>query len=313
MTQTIRGWGEHYFFGPQTRVQKLLSLLLAPLGWVWCLLARLRRMTAHRERFNIPVIGVGNLVMGGSGKTPMAIFLAKLSERPAVVLRGYGRQSRGMVVVSRWGAIESDVVMAGDEAMEIALALPHALVIVSEDRPQAIREAERLGARVVILDDGFGQVGIEKCEILMEGEASPPNHRCIPAGPWRESPDTRAYADVILQEGRDFWRIVTLPEDLSGMLFVSAISKPERLERWLPSTLARRYFPDHYTFCREELIKAMQQVGATRLLVTGKDAVKVASLGLPYETIKLTLKVRDEIIPKLKAAIQGNDATITIV
>ena len=107
-------------------------------------------------------ISIGNLAMGGRGKTPMAIHLARLlleaGERPAVLSRGYGRRyvEDGVVIVSDGAAIRADLDRSGDEPMLIALAVPGAAVLVSDERRLAAVLAERvLGTTVHVLDDGF--------------------------------------------------------------------------------------------------------------------------------------------------------------
>jgi len=145
-----------------------IILLLAPFSLLYGLVMFLRRITSRKKTFEVPIISVGNLIVGGSGKTPFVIALASRYEKVAVVSRGYGRESRGLIEVSRAGEILVSVKESGDEAMLMAKALPQASVIVSEDREKAILLAKMQGAELIILDDGFNRVEIEKFEILLE-------------------------------------------------------------------------------------------------------------------------------------------------
>ncbi len=251
----------------------------------------LRRKAAKRRRFPIPIISVGNLVLGGSGKTPFVITLASRYEGAWIVSRGYGRRSRGLVEVSRPGKILCDVEASGDEAMEMAYALPRCGVIVSEDRLAGIRRAMDLGAQVLLLDDGFNRVEIEKFEILLEPERLP-NRRVLPAGPFREFPSASREADLWLKEGREYRREVSIKAPTERMLLATSIARPERLEPWLPREVVGRFLlRDHGWFDEERLRKAMRHHGATSLLVTDKDAVKIGGFQLPLSRLKLQLAI----------------------
>src|SRR5687768_2753545 len=118
-----------------------------------------------RRRLQRPVISIGNLSVGGTGKTPLVALITQWlidrGERPAVLSRGYGRVDRcdGVVVVSDGDRILADLNRAGDEPLMIARKISVALVLVAEDRYLAGVLAERrLGASVHVLDDGFQHV-----------------------------------------------------------------------------------------------------------------------------------------------------------
>ena len=130
------------------------------------LIIALKRASSKPIDFGIPIVSIGNIIIGGSGKTPLTIELAKKYEDVAIVLRGYGRESRGLYIVSNRGKIEQGVRVSGDEAMLLANSLPKATVIVSEDRKKAILKAKELGCKIVFLDDGFSKYDINKFDIL---------------------------------------------------------------------------------------------------------------------------------------------------
>ena len=111
------------------------------------------------KKLPVPVISVGNLSVGGSGKTSLVRFLSQelgRTLRVAVVMRGYKRKSRGTVLVSEWGRIRTDLWRSGDEAHLLAKQLKNASVVVSESRFEGgLFAVKELGAQVIILDDGF--------------------------------------------------------------------------------------------------------------------------------------------------------------
>ncbi len=295
-------WGERYLFRP-TRPQKLLSYTLLPLTLLYCAIMKLRRRLAAPREFGLPIIGIGNLIVGGSGKTPMAIAIAERIHLPkAIVLRGYKRASRGMVVVSDGTRILCDLSRSGDEAMLLARRTD-AIVIVSEDRTEGIEEAKRRGAQVVLLDDAFGKTAIKKFDILLRPRHDPSNPFCLPSGPYRESPALYAHADLCLREGRDFTREVTLPKGCEKMLLVTAISRPERLDPYLPPDIPKALFPDHATFDEAHLRTLMSRLDARCILTTAKDAVKMERFSLPIAILELRIELSQEAWRKIEAFI----------
>jgi tetraacyldisaccharide 4'-kinase len=109
---------------------------------------------------SVPVISIGNLTAGGTGKTPLVEMLIELflaeGKRPVVVSRGYGRQSRGVIVVSHGCGAEVDVHTGGDEPVEIAHRFPSVGVVVGEKRVDAAMQAVgELRPDIIVLDDGF--------------------------------------------------------------------------------------------------------------------------------------------------------------
>jgi tetraacyldisaccharide 4'-kinase len=281
---------ERLFYRPGPP-ERALAVLLSPLAWLYGSGMWLRRRLVRRRRFGVPIVSVGNLVVGGSGKTPFVIALASRYEKVWIVSRGYGRKSRGMVQVSRQGEILASVEDSGDEAMEMALALPDASVLVAENRSEGIRHAIKEGARLVLLDDGFNRVEIEKFEILLEPEELP-NRRVLPAGPFREFPATAVQADLPLKEGREYQRRVRILDPAPRMLLATSIARPERLGPWLPEGVVGHYrLPDHHWFDAKELRAALGRYGADSLLVTGKDAVKMREFQLPLSVMELQLEI----------------------
>ena len=269
----------------------LLAFLLFPLSLAYCFVCIFRKLISFERDFGIPIISVGNLTVGGSGKTPVTIALAKLLDRPAVVLRGYGRKSIGLVVVSDGNKILTTVDSSGDEAMEYATSISTAVVIVSEDRALGIQKAKELGAQTVLLDDGFGKFNIKKYDILLELAQPPVNPFCLPAGPYKCPFFMRNFADLIFRENVHFRRSVEVVSATDKMLLVTAISNPSRLEPFLPDRVVDRlYFKDHDYFDEVVMGAAVKKSGANSLLVTGKDAVKLTNYSGKLSIMKLNIE-----------------------
>jgi len=273
----------------------IVIILLSPLSLLYGLLMYFRRLFVQKRSFDLPIVSIGNLIVGGAGKTPFVIALALRYEGVTVISRGYGRQSSGLIEVSKEGKVLCSVQESGDEAMLMAESLPHASVIVSEKRREAIALAKEQGARLILLDDGFNRIDIEKYEILLEPKEIK-NYFPFPAGAFREFWFMSVYADLRLKEEEDFVRNVTL-EDLSAkMLLVTAIANPQRLDVYLPQNVVGKvYLEDHAYFDENTLRREMQEYGAQTLLVTQKDAVKMAGFKLPLSKMKLKLEIKSEV------------------
>ena len=152
-----------------------------------------------------PVVSVGNLRVGGSGKTPAVEYIARLlvanGKRPSILSRGYARRdvSPGVTVVSTPDRVVADVAQAGDEPLMLAKNLPGVPVLVGSDRFLSGRFAEReFGVAVHILDDGFQHVRLERdVDLLLVGEDDL-HDRVLPAGWLREPLANAARADAVL-------------------------------------------------------------------------------------------------------------------
>ena len=240
--------------------------------------------------FGIRVVSVGNLTVGGSGKTPLVTALAQKEAKPAIILRGYGRDSQGMIVVKDSGKILCDVKQSGDEAMIYAKKLPDATVIVSEDRKIAIQKAKELGCQTVFLDDAYSKHNIKKEDILIDVVTK--NNFCLPSGPYRERLWHEKKGVKVLREDIDFTREVQVVDAKEKMSLVTAIARPQRLDKYLPNNIiAKHYFADHHSYTKEELVAILEKDGADSLLVTFKDYVKIEAFGLPLSLLDLEIKI----------------------
>jgi tetraacyldisaccharide 4'-kinase len=167
---------------------------------------RYERQPQRRHRLSRPVISVGNLSVGGTGKSPVvaavAQWLVDRGERPAILSRGYARRDAvdGVVVVSDGGEIRSTLARSGDEPLMLARQVPRAIVCVSPDRYLAgVLAEQRLDATVHILDDGFQHLDLARdLDILVTTVGEIPNGKVIPNGRLREPIDAAARAQVLV-------------------------------------------------------------------------------------------------------------------
>jgi len=186
-----------------------LNVLSASYGRV----ARLRRSWYERHpharrRLDRPVISVGNLVVGGSGKTPVVAALARMlcemGEKPAVLSRGYARRraADGVVVVSDGERVLEPVERSGDEPQMLARTLRGVAVLVSPDRHLAGRLAERhFGCTVLLLDDGFQHLQLARTTDVLLVAPADLTERVQPSGRLREGLDAARSADAVLVSG----------------------------------------------------------------------------------------------------------------
>ncbi len=278
---------------------------LFPLALLWGFLMGLRRFFAREKDFGIPIISIGNLIVGGTGKTPFLIELLARHPKAFVISRGYGRQSSGYFLVSQGGNILVGVDKSADEPMLIAQLAKECSVIVSEDRKFGIKKAKEMGAKVIFLDDGFSQVGIKKFNILLKS-GNNNNNLPMPAGPYREFYFFERSADIVAIEGVDFARSVDFENLGKKMVLVTAISNPERLDRFLPKgVVGKYYFKDHSYFDEDNLRDILAKEGGDRLLVTQKDLVKMVDFKLPLSIIKLKLEIKEYIFDAVDNYIKG--------
>jgi tetraacyldisaccharide 4'-kinase len=169
--------------------------------------ARARRYASGKaisHRLEHPVISVGNITMGGTGKTPFVAHLARRlkfeGKHPAILSRGYGRTSRGVVLVSEGNGPLVTPDVGGDEPVALAMRLPGVIVAVGERRVEAARAAQRSGADVLLLDDGFQHLSLDRDANLLLLDARDPfgGGRFPPRGRLREPLSALARADAFV-------------------------------------------------------------------------------------------------------------------
>jgi tetraacyldisaccharide 4'-kinase len=191
--------------GPPALVRAAASLF----GVAW----EARRLLYQRgwlapRRVPTRVVSVGNLTVGGTGKTPAVELavrtLTGLGHRPAVISRGYRRRSRGVQVVADAASIRLEGEDAGDEPFLLARRLPGVPVVVGANRAEAVQVArQRFDVTAIVLDDGFQHRTLRKdLEIIMARARRPwGNGRLLPDGPLREPLAALARADLVVATG----------------------------------------------------------------------------------------------------------------
>ena len=185
-----------------------MNSFLQAAGSVYGAVARARRAwygcASRRRRLKRPVVSVGNLRAGGSGKTPVVEAVARIllarGERPAILTRGYGRRHRtaDVTVVSDGRTVLADVTRAGDEPLMLARHLPGVMVLVGADRYRSGLVAEGMGATVHLLDDGFQHLALARSVDLLLAGVDDLSEPVLPAGYLREPLSAAADADALL-------------------------------------------------------------------------------------------------------------------
>ncbi len=302
--------------GEQIRQGKW-GMITRPLSVVYALCVGARHWLYDRKWLNpkhapLPVVSIGNLVAGGVGKTQVALLLAEELEDVAILSRGYrGEAEKGKVPLLVVPKTSSPQV-CGDEPWLLASRLPKARVIVHRNRYLSALEAEKLGAKVLLLDDGMQHRSLFRdLEIVVLGGSDPfGGESFLPRGFLREDPKRLARADLVVFVGEPTLRVkerVSALTDapcvvtqigvkgtyhLDGKQLPSlegkkvglfcGIGNPSRfvisVEKQGATVVASHYLPDHKTMGKKELqtfADLCLQRGAEFLLCTEKDKVKL--------------------------------------
>ena len=299
----LKGWYEGAWW----------SRWLAPAAWLWRRVAerRRQRVLSGRDgswRAPVPVIVVGNVTVGGTGKTPLVIWLVhwlrQQGLRPGVVSRGYGgKGNRRPLMVPGTGA---DASRCGDEPVLIA-ARTGCPVVVCRNRVKAVQALLEAGVvDVVVADDGLQHYALARdVEIaVVDGQRGLGNGRLLPAGPLREPAERLGQVDWVVSNGCacsaapqaslmrmrpiDFINLGTgeslLPAEFAArhdrVHAVAGIGNPGRFARLLEELGVRaelHAFADHHRFSGSEIA---YEDGAP-VVCTDKDAVKLVGLAVP--------------------------------
>ena len=213
--------------GPQSTWSSLLYWGLCPLSFLYGLVMRVRANLYRvglksSYRASVPVVSVGNIVVGGTGKTPMVDSLVRhisgLGVRCAVVSRGYGGSYRQDVarVKGADGTINMTAVECGDEPYLLAKRNPGVQVYVARKRWLGVQAAEQDGMQLILLDDGFQHLAVDRDLdiVLLDVKRPFGNGRMLPAGRLREPRSALRRADVVVMTRSEAETKNPLPEDL---------------------------------------------------------------------------------------------------
>ena len=277
-----------------------LSQLLVPLAVVWNAITKVRMGLGTPWRAPVPVICVGNLVLGGAGKTPLAITLARhliaTGHTPHFLSRGYGGREPGPVQVDPQN---HDASAVGDEPLLLAAVAP---TWVARNRPAGARMACAAGADVIIMDDGFQNPSLAKdiSVLAIDGGYGFGNHRVMPAGPLRERLGTGLWrADAAVVIGSDATgalngiqhycpvhkaHLTPCPDDaIAGkrVFAFAGIGRPEKFYATLRqigcTVTATKDFPDHHPYTPDQIIQLCEDAAALDAIpvTTEKDYVRL--------------------------------------
>jgi tetraacyldisaccharide 4'-kinase len=313
-----------FYFEPPGIAAKLLSPLAAIYG-----AAASARMRQTGARAAVPVICIGNLTLGGAGKTPAALalanFLAAKGERPVFLSRGYGGSNRGPVVVELERHRAAEV---GDEPLLLARAFP---TVVARDRVAGAALAAAHEATVLVLDDGFQNPDLQKdlSMLLVDGAHGIGNGAVFPAGPLRAPLDAqieRAQLVVRVGEGGAAEQVLkranargvpTLAARLSpdkrvvatlagrNVFAFAGIGHPEKFFATLKGLGANvvdaRPFPDHHRYSGREAreILASARARGLQTVTTEKDLARMQGepslheLAAAVQTLSVQLEFTD--------------------
>jgi tetraacyldisaccharide 4'-kinase len=310
------------------------------MSWLWPLGAlygglAAARVAAYRsglfaaKRLAGPVISVGNLSVGGSGKTPVVERIVQMLRDEglpvAILSRGYRGSFRGeSLIVADGSKLLADAAEAGDEPVMLAKALPGVVVAVGARRDRVGRAVEaRFGPRVHVLDDGFQHLRLARDLDVLCLEGADLNDWPLPAGRLREFPSAYRRADALLVSAGEWprgqcFRVKRRVLGFFGMeglqqapprrpWLVSGIARPERfhadVRERVASVVGTDTFPDHHRVSAAEWAEVERRagaVGADALVTTAKDAVRLPAPNgaLPVVVLRIAAEIEDE--PRLR-------------
>ncbi len=286
------------------------SRALAPLSRLYGLGARLRQRMTVPARTSAPIVCIGNITAGGTGKTPIAIAIAAMlraqGEKPMFLTRGYGGRAPGPMIVDARNSMARDV---GDEPLLLAR---HAPTIVAKDRVKGADAAANHGAGVIVMDDGYQNPTVHKDVglLVVDAGAGLGNGRLLPAGPLREpAADAlrRADALIVMGSGDAAEPVAALAREMGVPVFRARIApsgdagfiKGKRLMAFagigrpakffdtlveLGGDVRRvRAFDDHHMYTEGDARALLDaaRAGAFSLITTEKDAVRLAGARHP--------------------------------
>jgi len=293
----------------------LLARLLAPLGALHGASIAFKARNTRPFDPGVPVICVGNLTAGGSGKTPVAIAIAEMlrakGHRPYFLTRGYGGSEKGPALATRGHSAHT----MGDEALLLARTAP---TIVARDRAAGAKMAKEKSATVIVMDDGHQNFSLRKSLslVVVDGETGFGNGYQIPAGPLREPVGqglARADAVVIVGGGAPDltgFRGPVLRAHLQpdGAAFAdktvfafAGIGRPEKfiasLETSGAKVIGSCFFADHHPYSEDEILELKAIAGDAVLVTTEKDFVRLSIAGREgIKVLKVSARFDDAVV-----------------
>ena len=295
------------------KTNSLISILLLPISFFLQILLKLQRAFVSENSFKIPIICVGNIYLGGTGKTPLCIWIAKeminVKKKPAIVKKYYIQHK------DEQNLIEENT----------------GLLFMNSNRSKAILEAERLGSDVAILDDGFQDLSIKKdLNILCcNSKQLAGNRMTFPSGPLREKLDAIKKAKIILINGEKNIKFENIIFDITkkNNIFYSkysllnieqfkgkkifafaGIGNPNNFFDLLNENnldvQKKLSFPDHYEFSKLELQKMIDQSikNNFEIITTEKDYYRIKKFNfkkINYLKVKLNILEKEKFMKQI--------------
>lgn len=295
----------------------IISTLFTPLGWAYGAITKLRIILTKPQKINCPVICIGNITAGGTGKTPVAISIAKIlqnqGKNPSFISRGYGGKLKDLFVNTQ----KHSALDVGDEPLLLAAQAP---VFINPDRFQAGLKACQNGADIILMDDGFQNPKLHKdlSFMVIDGNIGLGNEKFIPAGPLRESLKSglkRAQAVIIIGEDKHnisarvgkktifFARIAPVKKQNTEkpIIAFAGIGRPEKFYNSLQESgfnlLKTIDFEDHHFYNESELQAIIAQAKElnAEIYTTSKDYVKIPKiLQSDFKVLEIEIKWDNE-------------------
>jgi len=310
-----------------------LSFLLSPVGWLYQIFMHIRHLVYQSgilpiNQVGVPVIVVGNINVGGTGKTPLVIWLANYLKQngynPGIVSRGYGGQAKHWPQQVR---NDSDPVIVGDEPVMIARRT-NCPVAASPDRYAAANGlVQHKQCDIIISDDGLQHYALARdIEIVVvDGIRRFGNQRCLPAGPLRESLSKLKSVDMIVSyglPGKGEHRMDYIVKPLQSLVdndqkreittfktgkvhAISGTGHPDRFFRLLKKqglSIIEHVFPDHHLFKSSDI----QFDDDLAIVMTEKDAVKcVKFAGKNHWYLPIDVEMSNTFVHRLSILLKG--------
>jgi len=290
-------WDQNYY--------TLLSIFLFPFSLIYKFIIFLRKITVTKKKFSIPVICVGNIYIGGTGKTPVSLKICKilkeLDQNPVIIKKNYK-----------------------NHADEISLIKKHNKIITSKKRGDAIDQAIEKNFNFVVLDDGYQDLSIKKnlSIICFHGKQKLGNGHLIPAGPLRESLNTLKNCQIVLINGKkdiEFEQKLKKYNSKLDCLYFNYYSKnienfsnrkliafagignPQNFFDFLKenhlNVVKEIHYPDHYEYSEKDLenLNKLENRYKAKLITTEKDYLRINSfVRKKFDCIKVELRFENE-------------------
>lgn len=291
------------------------AILLMPLTIVFILITILRKIITKSKKFNIPIICVGNIYLGGTGKTPVAIFLAKeLSEvgkKPSIVRKFYENHRDEYSLINN----------------------SFKFLITAKNRVEGLNKAEMSGSDIAILDDGLQDHTIEKNLNIVCFNSSQliGNGLILPSGPLRESLSILKNTEIVIINGNKVEnfenKLLNINKNLEilyssyepinlekfknkKLLALAGIGNPENFFQLMENNNLKIHkkliFPDHYRFTKDEMKNIIKEAKEKnyQIIMTEKDYFKVHKYNLQeidYLKIKLNIHEKEKLLKKINS------------